>query len=303
MKIICATFDHDYYFWQSLVLINNLIKYGYDEDAVFIISTFNPSPVLRSLMSHPKIKCKFFLYKDERDQMRYPVTLRHHILEKFYIENPEYSKESIFLIDPDMVFTKKLDFTEMENDDYWHLSNTTSYIDSKYIKSKSEKLFNEMCDIVKVSPEDISAIDNNAGGAQYLLKGVDANFFHKTLYDSENLYNHMKNTESIYNKNGTIQSWTADMWSILWNGVYFGHKIKISKELEFCWSVDNIKRWDETYIFHNAGIPGDSKTHFSKITYQTSPFNKDIHSNDDNCTYKYVQEIKETEENFKDIMF
>lgn len=57
------------------------------------------------------------------------------------------------------------------------------------------------------------------------------------------------------------------------------------------------------YIFHNAGIAGDGNgTHFSKISHQVSPFNKYLVVNDDNCTYKYVQEIKDTEQNFKDII-
>lgn len=56
------------------------------------------------------------------------------------------------------------------------------------------------------------------------------------------------------------------MWAIFWNGIYFGHKIRIPKELDFCWPINNIKRWNETYLFHNAGILGKSETHFSKIT-------------------------------------
>jgi len=303
MRIICATFDHNYYLWQCLVLINNLMKYGYDNDAVFLISTNNPSPALQAIINHPKIKSKFFLYKDERKGLRYPSTLRLHIIEKFFIDHPEFSKENIFLVDPDVAFTKKLDFTEMEKDEYWYVSDTKSYIDSKYIKNKGGyKLFNEMCDIVKVSPKNIEAIDNEAGGAQYLLKNVNADFWHKVLYDSEMLYNHMKNTESIYNKNGIIQAWTADMWSILWNGVYFGYKIKISKDLDFAWSVSNIQEWYDKYIFHNAGISGPSETHFSKIVYQISPFNQELKANPDNCTYMYIKEIKETEKRFEDII-
>jgi len=279
------------------------MKYGYDEDAVFIISTQDPSPALKAIINSPQIKCKFYLYKDERRGMKYPSSLRLHLLKKFYIEHPEYSKETIFLVDPDIAFTKKLDFSEMLEDDFWHVSDTRLYISSQYIKSKGgDQLFNEMCDIVCVSPKDIESIDDNAGGAQYLLKNIDVNFWHKVLYDAENLYNHMISTLSIYNKNGAIQPWTADMWSILWNGVYFNHKLKINKDLDFCWAVDDIKRWKETYIFHNAGISGPSDTHFSKITYQISPFNQEIKVNSNNCTYMYVQEIKETENNFKDII-
>lgn len=303
MKILIATFDHNYYLWQCLVQINNFMKYGYDEDTVYLISTNNISPALQGMLDCPRIKSKFYLFKDERGGHHYPSSLRPHILEKFFKEHPEYEKETIFYTDPDVIFTKKLDFTEMINDEYWHVSDTRSYLDSIYIKSKSEQLFKEMCEIVKVDPDFITANDENAGGAQYLMKGVNAEFWNKNFHDMENLYNHMKNTESIYHPQHPIQAWTADMWSVFWNGLYFGHKIKINKDLDFCWATDGIHRWDETYIFHNAGIAGNSKTHFSKITYQVSPFNQDLTVNNDNCTYNYVKEIKETEENFKDIIW
>lgn len=298
MKFLIATFDHPYYLWQCLVQINNFMKYGYDEDTVYVISSLNPSPILQSMMKCEKIKSKFFIYKDERQGAKYPSSLRPHILEKFFREHTEYDKEVIFYTDPDVVFTKKINFTEMVNDEYWHLSDTSSYIGSNSIKSKSEKLFNEMCSIVGVSPNEISNNDNNAGGAQYLMKNINADFWKKIYDDCEKLYTLMKDNEST-----GVQCWIADMWTVFWNSLYFGHKVKINKELDFCWPVDNIKRWSETNIFHNAGIPGDSLTHFSKITYQVSPFNKNIHSNDDNCTYMYVKEIKETEKNFKDILF
>ena len=303
MKILIATFDHNYYLWQTLVQINNFMKYGYDKDTIYVIASSNPSPVLKSIMECPKIKSKFFIYKDERINSRYPSSLRPHILEKFFNEHPEYEKETLFYTDPDVVFTKRLDFSEMEEDNTWYLSDTRSYIDSKYIKSKSEQLFNEMCNIVKVSPEEITNNDDNAGGAQYLMKGVNAEFWKKCYDDMENLYIHMKDTESVYNPQHPIQSWTSDMWAVFWNGIYFGHEIKLHNDLDFSWATDNIKRWYETYIFHNAGIVGASDTHFSKIMYQTSPFNQDIKVSSDNCTYKYLQEIKDTEVNFKDILF
>jgi len=303
MKILIATFDHNYYLWQCLVQISNFMKYGYDSDTIYVVSSVNPSPVLKSLMNCDKIKSKFYVYKDERQGCRYPSSLRPHILEKFFIEHPEYNNETLFYTDPDVIFTKYLDFSKMEKDEYWHLSDTRSYIDSKYIKSKSEQLFNEMCDLAKVRPEDITAIDDAAGGAQYLMKNVNSYYWKKVFDDCEKLYSHMKDTESVYHPEHPIQSWTADMWAVLWNAVYFNHKVKINKELEFCWATDNIKRWDETYIFHNAGVVGDSKIYFSKIMYQVSPFNKDIERSDDNCTYNYVKEIKETEEKFKDILW
>lgn len=303
MKFLIATFDHNYYLWQCLVQINNFMKYDYDIDTVYIVSTSNPSPVLKSLMNNNKIRSKFYLYEDTRVNVNYPVTLRHHILEKFYRENPEYESESIFLTDPDVIFTKKIDFSKLLEDNCWYLSDTRSYISSQYIKQISSKLFKEMCDIVKVSYEEIEQIDENAGGAQYLLKNITADFWYKCYIDSEKLYNHMNNTKNIYNKNGIIQSWTADMWAILWNGVYFKHDIKIVDELEFCWPFEDISRWNKTNIFHNAGITGENDKYFSKTLYQNSPFNQNISIRESNCSYQYYLEIKETEKNFKEILF
>ena len=56
MKILIATLDHNYYLWQCLVQINNFMKYGYDEDTTYVISSSNPSPALKAMMTCPKIK-------------------------------------------------------------------------------------------------------------------------------------------------------------------------------------------------------------------------------------------------------
>ena len=300
MKILVVTFDHNYYLWQSLVQINNFIKYGYDQDIIYLIASSNPSPVLKAMMNSDKIKAKFYIYKDERINSKYPSSLRPFLLEKLFTDYPELEKEVIFYIDPDVVFTKKLDFTDMINDDYWHVSDTRGYLDSKYIKNTSDKLFNEMCDIVGISPEVIINNDSNAGGAQYLMKGLNANYWKKVYKDSEELYSHMKNTENLYQKK--IQIWTADMWSVFWNAIYFGYKVKINRKLNFCWAPWSKNMWDETYIFHNAGIFDNNTTDFCKIHYQNSPFYQELKVDEKNCTFNYVKEIKETENNFQDII-
>ena len=304
MKFIIATFDHTYYLWQSLVQINNFMKFGYDVDLEYIISTDDPSPVLQSFMNNDKIKAKFHIYKDTRETRNYASSLRPHILEKFFKDYPEYENEVLFYTDPDVLFTKKMDFTNLCADKVWYVSDTRSYLDSNYVKSKGVELFNEMCAICKVDPEVITANDPNAGGAQYIMKGVNAEFWRKVYLDSEELYVHMQNTSQKYHPEHPIQAWTSDMWAVFWNAIYFGHEVKISKAMEFSWGSDHIKRWRETNIFHNAGVvTSNGGTHFYKIDYQISPFNKELKSNDDNCTFNYINEIKDTELNFADILF
>jgi hypothetical protein len=305
MKILIVLPDHNYFLWQMLVQINNFRKIGIvEEDVIYLIGKNNHlSPTLKNIIDNGKLKCSFFIFDDKRIDSIYPVSLRPFLIKEFFQKYPEMEKETYFYTDPDVIFTKKLDFTSMINDNIWYLSDTRSYLDSNYIKSKSPILFDEMCNIVGVSPEIVIENDNKAGGAQYLLKNTNVEFWDKVEKDCEKLYKHMINTSNKYKPEHPIQAWTADMWSTLWNAWYFGHETKIDKELEFCWATDSIDKWSNTNIFHNAGVTSDDKKLFSKISHQISPFRKDLICDKGYCVSNYVDEIKDTEKNMIDIIF
>jgi hypothetical protein len=198
------------------------------------------------------------------------------LLSKFFYEKKEFCEsETFFYIDPDVIFTKKINFNDLLKDDIWHVSDTRSYIDGAYIKSKGVNLFNEMCDIVNISSEIIENNDENAGGAQYIIKNCNYEFWKKVENDSENLYQHMIKTKDIYSPLKPIQAWTSDMWAVLWNALYFNHKVKIHKKLNFSWANEDIKNWKINALFHNAGVTNENNI-FNKIDYQISPFNKDL---------------------------
>jgi hypothetical protein len=305
MKFLIALPDKDYFVWQMLVQSANFHKFGYDKDLIYIIGSVDGelNQNLYKIINSRRLNAKFFVYKDERQGVKYPSTLRPHILSKFFKNNPEYENETFFYTDPDVIFTKYLNFDKFLKDDIWYLSDTRSYLDSKYVKSKSEKLFEEMCNIVGVNPRLVEKNDENTGGAQYIMKNINYEFWDKVYWDSENLYNHMNSTSNIYNPKHPIQSWTADMWAVFYNALYFGNKVKVDKDLDFSWATDNEKRWHETYIFHNAGVLGGDKNRFSKIDYQISPFNKDIPTYKDSATTFYVNEIKYCEKLYPELLF
>lgn len=305
MKLLVVLPDCDYYLWQMLVLMNNIRKIGYEENTVFVIGIRNSqkSTHLLNILRYGNIKSRFYIYKDDRDDLSYSSSMRPHILKKFFKEHKEYENKTFFYIDPDIIFREKINFSNIETNDTWYVSDTRSYIDSKYIIGKSEKLFNEMCRIVKIDPKIVLDNDNNAGGAQYLMKNLNYDYWEKVENDSVELFKHMKNTENIYTPEAPIQSWTADMWAVLWNAWLFGHKTKIIKRLDFSWATDPIKKWNDRNIYHNAGAVKDDGKLFIKTKYQKSPFNQKIRCSDKYCSYKYLIEIKETEENFKNVIF
>jgi len=217
------------------------------------------------------------------------------------MNNPQMSGETFFYIDPDLFFSKNISFTTLLSNDTWYVSDTKSYIDSKYIKSKSEVLFQHMCNLVSIDKTVVEGNDANAGGAQYLLKNIDADYWKKVYRDSELLYNFMKKTENTYNPQHPIQSWTADMWAVLWNGWFYEHDVKIASRLSFSWATDPIAKYDEHNLFHNAGVANQTNL-FNKTTYQTNPFDKDFsHVSPDFCSYKYVEEIEETKNNYPEL--
>jgi hypothetical protein len=309
MKYLIATLDKPHYLWQVLVQINNFRKLGIEQDAHFVISCTheNPSDELMKIVLDDSLKCTISLYEDSRPIGRnYPVTVRHSILKTHFECFPEWEKETFMLIDPDVIFTKTPDWSHLEQGDKWYFSNTISYLHSPYIKSKSEQLFHEMCEIVGISPEFVEANDKNAGGAQYVMKNVTAKFWEKCEIDSENLYNHMKSTESIYHPEFPIQSWTADMWAILWNS-FLQAEVEIPEDMTFCWASDAMEFWNKRVIFHNAGVTGDGivgiEKRFAKGLYQKSPFNKTIDVSETSASYMYLQEVRETEKNFPNLIF
>ena len=305
MKILIALPDNKYFLWQMLVQINNFKKLGLDNNVIYVIgkSSIQKSIVLKNIMCNANAQCSYYVYNDERINPQYSSTLRPHILAKFFTDYPNAEKETFLYLDPDVIFTKKFKMSDMEKDDVWYLSDTRSYINSQYIKSKSEILFNEMCGIVGIDPKIVEKNDNDAGGAQYIMKNINSDFWKKVEIDSEELYKHMVNTSNKYNPEHPIQAWTADMWAVLWNAWYFGHQTKISKKLNFSWATDLVEKWKSTNIYHNAGAIVDNNNYFLKTKYQISPFNKDLKCSDKFCSFNYVKEIKETELNYSKILF
>ena len=75
---------------------------------------------------------------------------------------PELRGETVFYHDSDIIFRELPDFDSMNQDMYWYLSDTVSYIGADYIKSKSADIFIDMCNLVKISPEVVESNQENS---------------------------------------------------------------------------------------------------------------------------------------------
>ena len=183
MIYISAQPDQVYFHWQVELYMYQFAKHGIKDQcyAVFGYTGDKPSEYIVNLSK----KYKIFWYKDERNQYVpnfYIPSIRPHILKKFFAQYPELGKD-VFYHDSD-IFLVKIPILPADN--YAYLSNTVTYIGYNYIKSCSlryknkypelpdDDLFSKMCECAGISEELVKSNDLNSGGAQYLLRNIDA---------------------------------------------------------------------------------------------------------------------------------
>jgi len=309
LRYICVQPRLLYYAWQVEVMINNFIEQGINPNNIDILVAWNPNDKTSDLenkepwdklASHYN-NVRFFFYQDTREQpIHYISSIRPNILKQHFKAHPELSNEAIFYHDCDIAFTKKPDFSAFLNDKIWYLSNTNSYINYEYIISKGQDVYNKMCEIVNIDPLIPQLMNSNSGGAQYIMKNIDEAFWEKVETDSEQLHyqitqlnNEKKAADPTHHE---LQIWCADMWAVLWGGWLRGNETKVVPELDFSWGTDGVDRWNQTTIYHNAGITCACNKQFYKGMYMdVLPYDIKIENfNETKNCYNYVKEIIKT---------
>jgi len=309
LRYICAQPRLVYYAWQVEVMINNFIKHGINPNNIDILVAWNPNDdtskpetieMWNKLATHYNM-VRFFFYEDTREKpINYISSIRPNIIKQHFRKHPELQYEAIFYHDCDILFTKKPNFDQFLDDDIWCLSNTNSYINYDYIMSKGQDVYDKMCEIVKMPKMIPKLLNNHSGGAQYILKNVDWTYWDKVERDCENLFyeiTQLNIQKKIEDPNyHELQIWCADMWAVLWNAWTKGHETLVVDEMDFCWATDSPNRWEQTTIYHNAGVTCSCGGKFYKANYRDSlPYNLSLRTKDDNCSHLYYQEIKEVE--------
>ena len=308
LRYVCAQPRLIYYAWQVEVMINNFIKNGINPNNIDILVAWNPNDdtnTPETVEMWNKLTAyyntvRFFFYEDTRQKpIKYISSIRPNILKQHFKANPELKDEAIFYHDCDILFTKPIDWSSFLNDDIWYLSDTNSYINSSYILSKGQDVYDKMCEIIGIDSVIPKLMNSNSGGAQYIMKNIDWQYWEKVEKDCEQLY--FEITQLNYKKkqedpsHHELQIWCADMWAVLWNGWLRGNETKVIKEMDFSWATDSEERFNETNIFHNAGVTCSCGGKFYKANYTNSlPYNLDLRIKEGTASYRYYQEIQET---------
>ena len=280
---ISAQPDTNYFHWQTELYLHNFTKF-ISKDKCYVIFSYEiePSDYIKKLKEkYPNI----YWYKDERKDKSYEPSIRPHILKKFFKDYPELGK-FVFYHDSDILFRKLPDFDKLLEDDIIYLSDTISYIGYEYIMEvskryhdkypelESDDLLVKMAKLVDIPVETIKSNQNNSGGAQYLLKNIDYDFWNQSEIDQNKLHLFLSDYEKKYPIENHIQKWTAGMWAELWNLWKRRQKTKVLPELSFSWANDTIEEYKKHNIFHLAGEVDKDKQFWKGSFDEENPISK-----------------------------
>jgi hypothetical protein len=280
LKFIAVQPDDTYYVWQVHMWLESLRELGMSDKAIVLV--FIPGFRERNVKWDQVIalypESEFVFYKDDAGEITpllgtYIPVLRPWTLEKYFTEHPEMKDKAIFYCDSDTVFTEKFDIQRFIDDDVCYLSDTNSYINASYFDSKIKDVLpnkleeykkidvlDDLSKIIGISRQIAEKNNVNSGGAQYLLKNVDGEFWGDVKRDCIIIRKYLMGINKTYfaSENRGFQSWCADMWAVLWNLWKRNIETKNIPEMDFSWASDHIERVKKLPIFHNAGIVGDN---------------------------------------------
>ena len=290
LVFVCAVSDDVRMHWEIRVFLKSLRENGYINSSHILV--YYHSPVINpewNTIQEEYPESKIFFYKDEDNILKtskifnyFPI-IRPYILKKHWEKHPYLEKCAIFYTDSDIIFLKKLDFSKFLNDENCYLSDTRSYLNSDYFDSKEKDVIpelleeykkkdvlNEAAQICGITRKIIEENKQNTGGAQYLLKNINSDFWERVLNASLTIrmflmdvnQKYMKGAPGNDKENNGIQSWCADMFAVQWLLWADNQKCICPEELNFSWSTDKIEQ--KNYILHNAGITSDGSIRVTK---------------------------------------
>jgi hypothetical protein len=301
IRFICAQPTSLFYAWQVEVLINNFMDMGINPNNIDIVSwkmnDIIPTEWVKLTQKYP---VRFFFYDDTRTMKHYISSIRPNILKQHFILHPELENEAIFYHDCDIVFTKPIDWKQFLDDDKWYGSDTRWYIAHSYILSKGQDIIDKMCEIIGIEESIIKDNELNSIGAQYLMKGINAEFWANVERDCEILYkdiSELNNTKKAKdNQYHELQIWCADMWAVLWNAWKLDKETICHPDLEFAWGTSSESDYNKLNILHNAGVVSSADGLFYKAEFMNRlPYNLNLNIKEGTASKKYYEIIQQVE--------
>jgi len=316
LKFMTCCPDDTYYTWQVHLWLESLKNINKSKDAIILLFVpygRKPNNKWQQIMDlYPE--AEFVRYEDVNDQIsteyipKYIPILRPYVMWKYFTEHPEMSEKAIFYCDSDILFMPDFDVEQFKDDDINYLSDTNHYISVTYFNEmwkralpekqeefKSLDVVSMMGALIGITREQAEHYREHSGGAQYLMKNLNASYWFKVMKDCMIIRSYLQNLNRQFFKDESagFQAWCADMWAVLWNLWFHNGETKVVPEMNFSWATDNINRVKTCPIFHNAGITKQKMGNFTAFYKGT------YHGGHDPCQDPHLEKVLNDEESKK----
>jgi len=297
MRFLSAQSDNDYNIWQLQVQMFNFKKFGIEDKSIILLG-FNPKIGVsdRALEFKDSTTARVIFLPDNRDlsDRLYAPSIRPHLIKQLYVEHPHMLENiAVLYHDCDILFIKLPHIKDLIQKREIYVSD----INTHYINRIDIELIKEMCKIVGIPSSRVIKNEETSGGAQYLFNSTlnfSYSFWNKVEDDSNNLYKLMLVSSEKYGSHMFDQSWSADIWALLWNIWLLGVDTEISPELSFTVAHSPISELEKNNIYHNAGVTPEmaNKFFYKRDFINVSPFGRDLsYVSNEFCSSFYVEEI------------
>lgn len=272
--------------WEVATAVYDLQQNGIKDSDIVVLFSEHDNNIIERLKA--KFDVNIHVYVDSRTDKSYIPSLKPYLMYRYLLENSDREKETYYYIDSDVVFNSIPDPSQRPiSPERWYGSDCSGYMDLNYICScrNSQKVIQGLTDIIGIKLSDIKRMD--CIGAQYVLCEPKAYQFEKIYKDSIQLWRFIRNVDTDF------QKWTVEMFATLYNMAYFGIKPVSHSSLDFIFPSDDIERFNDVHIMHNAGVTAEHNNLFRKSDYiNISPFNADLsHVDKSKASYSYVEKL------------
>lgn len=271
--------DTTYFHWQIETYLRNFESKGIDLQKCHVILLYDGKPSKKSLELQKEYNANFHFYPINGECHAYIASVKPYGMLQYFKEFGA-PKEPIFYHDADIIFHELPDFSPLLDDEISYMSRCLqrggmSYIDLEYLR-QFKGVVEGLIKITGTTPKE------HGGGAQYILKGTNTEYWEKVYLNSFQIREFLKNS------NTKVQVWCAEMWATLWNLWYFDLETALHPLLDFCMSRDPINELKP--IIHNAGQMGSQN--FNKLKYINSYPPHGLKVASDMCNYIYYKEVE-----------
>ena len=303
LRFVCAQPATLYYVWQVEVMLNNFMEMGINPNYIDIVC-WKPNGVIPEewIKLANRYPARFFFYDDTRVTKHYISSIRPNILKQHWLAHPYLKDDAIFYHDCDIIFSKPVSkwiSSDIINDNQWYGSDTRWYIAHSYILGKGQNVIDLMCEIMDLPEDLIKENELNAIGAQYLMKGVDWEYWDRVERDSEQLFNKVTLLNNMIKAGNPsyheLQIWCADMWAVLWGAWRRGWKTNCLPEFDFSWGTSTEEDFHKMNIMHNAGVTSSNQGLFYKAEFINElPYGKELNIKEGTASWHYWNCIKKS---------